>query len=161
MRRALARANHLMVEERFSDAADIFERLSGQARQRGMLGRAANLTLQASRARFVATDVESALDHAREAMRLFIRAGRPERVSPVLARMTAALREQGSSQKPTGWSKRPSRHLGRLDGRSIRRANGHPVFLISTHFRAPRHLRSYPLPCCSVSSIGTLAIIGL
>jgi len=73
VRRALARANRLMVEERFSDAADIFERLSGQARQRGMLVRAANLTLQASRARLAAADVESALGHAREALRLFVR----------------------------------------------------------------------------------------
>jgi len=136
MRRALARANHLMVEERFSDAADIFERLSGQARQRGMLGRAANLTLQASRARFVATDVESALDHAREAMRLFIRAGRPERVSPVLARMTAALREQGYESEADRLEQEAEQALGQV-GRSLDQARQ----------RAPRFSYFYAFSC--------------
>ena len=68
-RRALARANRLMAERQFAEAANIFERLSEGAKRRGMLVRSADLTLQASRAHFAADDVEAALEQAREALR--------------------------------------------------------------------------------------------
>ena len=60
-----------------------------------MLVRAADLTLQASRAYFAADDVEAALERAKEALRLLVRGGRAGRVPRVLSRMTAALREKG------------------------------------------------------------------
>jgi len=91
----LARANRLMAERQFAEAANIFERLSEGAKRRGMLVRSADLTLQASRARFAADDVEAALEQAREALRLLVRGGRAGRVPRVLSRMTAALREKG------------------------------------------------------------------
>jgi len=95
VRRALARANRLMVDRQFVEAAHIFERLSEEAKQRGMLVRAAGLALQASRARFAADDVETALGRASETLRLLVRGGHAERVPRVLSRMTAALREKG------------------------------------------------------------------
>ena len=95
VRRALARANRLMADGQFVEAAHIFERLSDEARQRGMLVRAADLALQASRARFAAADVETALERASEALQLLVRGGRAERVPRVLSRVTAALREKG------------------------------------------------------------------
>jgi tetratricopeptide (TPR) repeat protein len=95
VRRTLARANGLMADGRFAEAANIFERLSERARHRGMLIRAADLALQASRARFAADDVNAALERAREALRLLARGGRPGRVPRVLSRITAALREKG------------------------------------------------------------------
>jgi len=95
VRRALARANGLMAAGQFVEAANIFERLSEEARQCGMLVRAADLALQASRAHFAADDVEAALERAKEALRLLVRGGRAGRVPRVLSRMTTALREKG------------------------------------------------------------------
>lgn len=94
-RKALARANRLMSDGQFAEAADIFERFAGEAEKHGLLVRAADLTLQASRAHFAAEDVEAALAQARRALRLFVRGGRPGRVPQLLSRMTAALREKG------------------------------------------------------------------
>jgi hypothetical protein len=95
VRRALARANGLLVEGRCAEAAGIFAELSEEAKQRGMLVRAADLALQASRAHLFADDVEAALERAREALRLLVRGGRAGRVGRVLPRMTAALRQSG------------------------------------------------------------------
>lgn len=95
VRQALAHANSLVAEGQFAEAANIFERLSEETRQRGMLVRAADLALQASRAYFAADDVEAALERAREALRLLIRGGRAGRVPRLISRMTAALREKG------------------------------------------------------------------
>jgi hypothetical protein len=95
VRRALTRANGLLAEGQFAEAADIFAELSEEARQRGMLVRAADLALQASRAHLFADDVEAALERAREALRLLVRGGRAGRVGRVLSRMTAALRQRG------------------------------------------------------------------
>jgi tetratricopeptide (TPR) repeat protein len=95
VRQALARANSLMADGQFTEAANIFERLSEEARQRGMLVRAANLVLQASRAHFAADDVETALERAKEGLRLLVRGGRVERVPRVLSRIVKALREKG------------------------------------------------------------------
>ena len=95
VRQALARANGLMADGQFAEAADVFERLSERAKQRGMIVRAADLALQASRARFAAHDVDASLELAKGALRLFVRGGRAGRVPRVLSRMTAALREKG------------------------------------------------------------------
>ncbi len=95
VRRALTHANSLMADGQFAEAAYIFERLSEEARQRDMLVRAANLALQASRARLAADDVEAAVEQSQEALRLLARGGRAGRVPRVLSRITAALREKG------------------------------------------------------------------
>jgi len=95
VRRVLAQANSLLADGRFAEAAGLFEELSEEAKRRGMLVRAADLALQASRARLFADDVEAALERAREALRLLVRAGRAGRVGRVLPRMTAALRQRG------------------------------------------------------------------
>lgn len=94
-RRALAHANKLMADGQFAEAAKIFGRLSEEAKERGMLVRAADLALQASRARFAADDATAAVEQAKDALRLFVRGGRAGRVPPVLSKMTAALREKG------------------------------------------------------------------
>jgi len=94
-RQALARANDLMAGGQFAEAAGIFERLSAEAQQRDMPIRAADLALQASRAHLAAGAVEAALERARWALRLFVASGRPGRISVILPRMIAALRQQG------------------------------------------------------------------
>jgi tetratricopeptide (TPR) repeat protein len=94
-RKALARANRLMSDEQFVEAGNIFERLAGEAEKHGLFVRAAELALQASRARFAAEDVEAALAQAKRALRLFVRGGRPGRIPQLLSRMAAALREKG------------------------------------------------------------------
>jgi len=93
--RALTRANRLMESGQHAEAADIFERLSQGTERRGALVRAADLALQASRAHFAADDVEAALEWARQTLRLFVRSGRVGRVSRLLSKMAAALRERG------------------------------------------------------------------
>jgi hypothetical protein len=95
VRRALARANSLLAEGRFAEAADIFAELSEEAQQHGMLVRAADLALQSSRAHLFADDVEAALERAKEALRLLVRGGRAGRVGRVLPRMTAAMCHRG------------------------------------------------------------------
>jgi hypothetical protein len=84
-----------MAEGRFTEAAIIFERLSGQAEGRGMLVRAGDLILHASRARFQAGDVGIAVRQVAAALRLFVRGGREERVPRVLSRAAAVLRKNG------------------------------------------------------------------
>jgi hypothetical protein len=95
VRQALVRANQLMAEGQFVEAAIIFERLSGQAARWGMLVRAGDLILQASRAHFQAGDVETAVQQVGEALRFFVRGGREGRVPRVLSRATAVLRKKG------------------------------------------------------------------
>jgi len=95
VRQALIRANRLMAEGQFAEAGGIFEQLSEEANQRGMLIRAADLALQSSRAYFAASDVDTALEWARQALRLFVRGGRVGRVPLVLSKMTSALRQKG------------------------------------------------------------------
>ena len=95
VRQELARANSLMADGQFAEAADVFGGLSEKAKEHGMLVRAAGLALQASRAHLAADDVEAALQRAKEALRLLARGGRAGRVPRVLSRMTAALRGKG------------------------------------------------------------------
>ncbi len=94
VRRALIRANRLMADGQFSEAAAIFDRLSEEAKRRDMPVRAADLAFQASRAHF-AGNVDVAVDRAREGLQLLVRGDRLERVPRVLSRMTSALREKG------------------------------------------------------------------
>lgn len=91
----LARANNLLAAGKSAEAAAIFEQLSKEAEQTGMPIRAADLALQASRARFAAGHVEHAMEWAKRGLRLFVQGGRAERVPRVLAKMTSALRDKG------------------------------------------------------------------
>ena len=113
-RRVLARANRLAADGRFAEAAGILGRLSDEARQRGMLVRAANLALQASRAHFAAGDVDLALERAREAIRLFARGRRAGRIPPFLAQVTATLREKGYDAEADQLEQEAERVLERM-----------------------------------------------
>jgi tetratricopeptide (TPR) repeat protein len=95
VRHALARANSLMADGQFARAADIFERLAERAKRQGVPVRAGDLSLQASRASLGAGDVQASLERAAEALRLFVRGDRAQRVPRVLSKMAAALREGG------------------------------------------------------------------
>jgi hypothetical protein len=95
VRRALIRANRLMADGQFAEAAATFDQLSEEAKRRDMLVRGADLALQASRAHFAADNLDIAMDRAREGLQLLVRGDRLERVPRVLSRMTSALREKG------------------------------------------------------------------
>jgi hypothetical protein len=114
VRRALAKANHLMAVGQFAEAADIFGQLSEQAEQRGMLVRAGDLALLASRAHFAAEGVESALEWARQALRLFVRGGRVGSVPRLLSRITAALQERGYDAEADQLEREAERMLGQV-----------------------------------------------
>lgn len=112
VRRALARANDMMAGGQFAEAAAIFERLSEKAQRRGMIVRAADLALQASRAHFAAADVDAALGQAMRALRLFARGGRVGRVSLLLSKMSSALREKGYDAQADQLEQEAARVLG-------------------------------------------------
>jgi tetratricopeptide (TPR) repeat protein len=95
LRRVLTRANRLMAEGQFTEAASIYERLCVEGEERGFVARAADFALQAARARFAAGDVDAALVHAEEGLRLLARGGRPGRIPRALSKMTDRLREKG------------------------------------------------------------------
>jgi hypothetical protein len=95
LRDALARANRLMADGRYAEAAAVFQRFSREAQRRGLIVRSGDLALQAARARFRSGDVETALEWAHEGIRLLIQGGRPGRAERMLSRTTAALRENG------------------------------------------------------------------
>ena len=111
---ALARANRLMADEQFGDAAAIYGRLSERARERGMPVRAGDLALQAARAHFAAADEESALQWAREGMRLLIHGDRVGRVARLLPRITSTLRENGHDAAADQLEKAAAQELARV-----------------------------------------------
>lgn len=123
LRRALVRANRLMADGRFDEAAGIFGRLSEEAKRRGMLGRAADLALQASRAHLAADGVDAALERAKEGLRLLVQGGRTGRVPLLLSKMTAALRERGYDAQADHLEQEAARALGEA-GLSLEDARG-------------------------------------
>lgn len=94
-RQALVRANRLMEEGAFLEAATAFSRLSGRARSAGMLLRAGELALRAARAYLAAGDTPAALEWARKGLRALVRGGRAGRVPRVLSRISGELRDKG------------------------------------------------------------------
>jgi tetratricopeptide (TPR) repeat protein len=114
LRKILARANRLMAEGQFAEAAAIYERLYEEGQERGFVARAAEVALQASRARFAAGDVDAALQHAKEALRLLIHSGRAGRVPQALSRMTAALRSKGHETQAGELEREARRFLGEI-----------------------------------------------
>jgi tetratricopeptide (TPR) repeat protein len=95
LRRILTRANQLMAEGQFTEAAAIYERLCVEGKERGFIIRAADFALQAARAYFAAGDIDAALAKAKEGLQLLARGGRPERIPRVLSKIVAKLREKG------------------------------------------------------------------
>jgi tetratricopeptide (TPR) repeat protein len=95
LRRILARANQLMAEGQFAEAAAIYERLCEESKARGFVARAADFALQAARAYFAADNVDAASTRAKEALHLLAHSGRAGRIPQVLSKMTAALRDKG------------------------------------------------------------------
>ncbi len=95
VRQALARANSLMADGQFAEAADIFGQLADKAKELGRPIRAADLTIQAARAHLAAGNADAAVERAKQALLIFIRSGRVNRVPHLLARMTEALRNKG------------------------------------------------------------------
>lgn len=114
VREALLRANHLMASGQFAEAAEIFEHLAKKAKEHGMVARAAELTLQASRACFAAGDIAAALNHAKESLRLLVREGRAGRIPLLLSKMTAALRGKGYDAQADELEREAERIIGEL-----------------------------------------------
>ena len=94
-RQALVRANRLLAEGQYAEAAGIFERLADRAEQGGALVRAAQLSLQAAKAHLAMDGIQAALARVRRAIRLLAQGGRPGRIPAVLDRACEALRSKG------------------------------------------------------------------
>ncbi|TET54760.1 MAG: hypothetical protein E3J64_01385 [Anaerolineales bacterium] len=89
------RANRLVADGQYAEAAGIFEQLANRAEKGNMPIRAAQLSLQATRAHLGAGDVGAAAARAKRALRLLAQGGRPGRIPAVLDRITEALRDKG------------------------------------------------------------------
>jgi hypothetical protein len=138
-RRALARANRLFSQGQFAEAAAIFQRLADGAERRGILVRAAELYLQASRAHLSADAVEPTVDTARRALHLLARGGRPGRVPQVLSRICEALRGKGYDAEADGLEREAAEAL-RASGLSLEEARQQSP-------RAPKQHGTLPARC--------------
>jgi tetratricopeptide (TPR) repeat protein len=121
VREALARANRLMADGQFAEAAAAFESLAAKAKEHNLPGRAADLTLQAARAHFAAGHVDAAVERAIEALRLLTLGGRAGRVPAVLSKTTAALRDKGYDAQADRLEQETERILGEV-GLSLEQA---------------------------------------
>ncbi|MFL7790866.1 MAG: hypothetical protein AB8I69_01905 [Anaerolineae bacterium] len=95
LRAILTRANQLMAEGQFTEAAAIYERLCAEGKERGFVARAADFALLAARAYFAAGDIDAALANAKQGVQLLAQGGRPDRIPRVLSKIVAKLREKG------------------------------------------------------------------
>lgn len=114
LREILTRANRLMAEGQFAEAAAIYERLYQEGAQRGFVGRAADLALQAARAHFAVGDIDAALANAKEGLRLLARGGRPDRIPRVLSKIVARLREKGYNTQADELEREAERILSKV-----------------------------------------------
>jgi hypothetical protein len=84
-----------MEGQQYAQAYPLFKRLAEGAARRGMPIRAANLYVQASRARLEMGSAKDAAELARRAIHLLREAGQGERVRALLPRMIATLENKG------------------------------------------------------------------
>lgn len=91
---ALRRAHQLLDEGKYSQAAEIFDRLADGALQRGF-HQAPNLSFQAARAWLQAGQVNKALPRALSGLKWLLNAGHFQRFSAAEQRVLQLLEEQG------------------------------------------------------------------
>lgn len=91
---ALRRANQLLENGKFGDAAEIFGRLADGAMQRGF-HQAPNLSFQSARAWLRAGQIEKALPRARNGLTWLLNAGHFQRFAAAEQRILELLEEQG------------------------------------------------------------------
>ena len=83
-----------MADGQFAEAANIFGQLANKAQELDRPIRAADLMIRAARAHLAAGDAGAAVKRSQQALLLFIRNGRVDRVPHLLARMTETLRNK-------------------------------------------------------------------
>ena len=93
--RMLRRANHLMETGQYEQAYPLLKQLAEGAERLGMPVRAANLYLQAARARLEMGDAQAAVDLARRAIQLLDRSGQVDRLRRPLPRLVEELERRG------------------------------------------------------------------
>ena len=96
-RQRLNRAHQMLAAGDWEGAASIFSELAELAESQGMPGRAAQLHLQAGRARLELGDGPTALHHARQGLGLFLANENYRRAAQVLPRIFQAFRARGFS----------------------------------------------------------------
>jgi hypothetical protein len=93
--RALRRAHAHMAAGEYGQAFPILKRLADGAAERGMPVRAANLAMQAARARLEMGSAGDAVALARTAIQLLRSSGHEDQARRLVPRMVEALRERG------------------------------------------------------------------
>ena len=113
-RQRLVRAQELFQRGDFAAAAALFEELAQGAEVAGMLDRAGDLRLQAGRCYLQLKDVERADQQGVQALHLFLRAGRPQKVRRLLPRMLAVLEQHGRREEAQELRRKAEQLLGPL-----------------------------------------------
>jgi hypothetical protein len=101
-RQMLARANRLLDQGEFAEAAPIFDRLAKGAAERGMLNRAGDLYLQSARCHLEMGKAAAAVERGKHALRLFGRAGLFGKIERLMPRIVEALQEKGHNAEAEG-----------------------------------------------------------
>jgi hypothetical protein len=91
-----------MEQGRFGQAAQIFDRMAKEARDRGRLAPAARLALRAAHAHLAADEVDTALKRARRGLDLLTQSGRIRRVPAALDRIVEDLQDRGYESEAEG-----------------------------------------------------------
>jgi tetratricopeptide (TPR) repeat protein len=114
LRQILIRANQLMAQGQFTEAAAIYERLCEEGGERGFVARAADFALQAARAYFAAEDIDASLANAKKGLYLLAQGGRVDRIPRVLSKMMTRLREKGYNVQADELEQEAAQILGEL-----------------------------------------------
>jgi tetratricopeptide (TPR) repeat protein len=85
----------LFDQEKFEEAAQVFENLAQEAEERGKIFQAAHLTAQTARCYVRLENIDQAYDSARKALDLYKRADRPGAAKRLGERMVKMLRDKG------------------------------------------------------------------
>ncbi len=116
-------AQELFLRGDFAAAARAFEELARKAEGAAMWDRAGDLHLQAARCHLQLNDIERADQEGVQALRLFLRAGRPLKVRRLLPRMLAALEQHGRHDEARELREKAAQLLGPLPAMAGRRGS--------------------------------------
>ena len=132
----LNRAHQMLAAGDFEGAASIFAELAELAESQGMPGRAAQLHLQAGRARLELGNGPAALQHARQGLGLFLANESYQRAAQALPRILQEFRVRGFSAEADSLASEARAHFEHA-GQSFEPATS----------AAPRRRGSLPARC--------------
>ncbi len=140
VRRALAKAQRLVADRKFREAAAIYDRLAQEAYARGRLRPGLHMDLEAGRAYLQAADVNQAQERARRATQNALQITRPGLVLPLVGEITRHLEAQGDPEA--------ARHFREGIEALLQEQRSAPGGFIGEPRRAPRKTLPGHCPAC-------------